>query len=88
MSGKERCEGAWSTGQGRPLSQAAFELRILPEIRVPDAVCQHHCLDKPRALAGREASALMTCGDRRVRCWLFSSIPGLHSLDAIALPWE
>lgn len=66
----------------RPLS------RVLPEIRVPDTACQHHCLDKPRALAGGEASALMTRGDRRVRCWVFSSIPGLHSLDAMALPRE
>lgn len=88
MSGNERCEGAWSTGQDRPLSQVAFEQRILPEIRVQDAACQHHCLDKPRALVGGEASALMTCGDHRVRCWVFSSIPGLHSLDAMALPRE
>lgn len=51
-SGNERCEGAWSTGQDRPLSQVAFEQRILPEIREPDAACQHHCPDKPRALAG------------------------------------
>lgn len=87
-SGDGRCEGTWSTGQDRPLLQAAFEQRVLPEIRVPDAACQQHCLDKPRALVGGEASALLTCGDHRVLCWVFISIRGLHSLDAIALPRE